>query len=102
MFTQLNDLDQLEVKTDTGAEITIHFENSSVECINIDGYEYDATDDVLKSLFVKVDGQFYTLLGVSQKAGIDYEDICEETRQEMEEEDAMRRELSSPYLTGRI
>lgn len=102
MFTQNKNIDQLEVKTDTGAEIEIKFNSGECSHLYIDEYEYDAADDILKNIFIKFEGQFYTILGVMQRAIDEYDDICDETRQEEEDEYAMERELSSPYMTGRI
>jgi hypothetical protein len=102
MFTQKEDLDKLEVQTDTGGEIAICFNNGDAYFLFFDGYEFDIQDDILKSMFILVKKQYYSLLGIVQKANAEYEDICAETRREMAEEERHTEYLRSPSMTGRI
>lgn len=94
--------DLLTIKTDQNIDIEILFENGDATHIYLDGDEFSLLSDTLYGVFVVIAGNFINLVDLGRKAGEEYDGIMKEVRAEQKAEDDMARELSSPYLTGRI
>lgn len=94
--------DMLTLKTDQHVEVEYLFDNGDATHVYLDGDEFPLTSDTLHGVFVVVKGEFISLIALGHKASEDYPQIMKEIAQEAREDEAMARELSSPYLTGRI
>lgn len=101
-YKELVSGDGLVFKTDQGVDVEVLFEGGEATYIFVDDLEFKTSDDFLKGLFVKVNGNPITLMGIYQSAESQYDDVMAEVEQDMIDEIAMREELSSPYLTGRL
>lgn len=105
-FTYEGD-ETLSIKSDHGVKVEIVFDRSGpYPCVvRLDGddrKEFDASDDVLNGLFVTRNGSPLCLQTIVTQADIQFEDIMEEVLEEDEAEDNYRRDVSSPYWSGRI
>lgn len=94
--------DMLVIKTNQHIEVEYLFESESVTEVYIDGYDFPITSDTLYGLFVGIGDQVINLVELGHKADAAYPAIMREVAQEAREAADMERELSSPYLTGRI
>ena len=94
--------DMLSIKTDQHIDIEILFDKQEPDQVYIDGLDYSVLDDTLHGLFVVIDQKFVPVTDLIYEASQAYGPIIEEIRKEQRAEDAMIRELSSPYLTGRV
>lgn len=92
----------MKTKTDQNLDLAVYFKGDSAKYIDADGYEFERSSEALHGLFVCIGGKFYTLEQVCLEASVQYEDCKAEYEQEGREAADMERELSSPYLTGRI
>lgn len=100
--TRLGD-DMLVIKTNQHVEIEFLYDKGDEAThVYIDGDEFPLTSDTLYGLFVAIGDQFISIIDPSRKADEEFPEIKEEIEQEARDEEDMRRELSSPYLTGRI
>lgn len=94
--------DLLTIKSDQHVDIEILFESGDATHVYLDGDEFSLLSDTLYGVFVVIGGQFINLVDLGRKAADAYDGIMDEVRAEQKAEDDMARELSSPYLTGRI
>jgi hypothetical protein len=110
-FSHLQDSDCLVLNA-YKVDVNIFFNKGSVSHIDIEGREFDAKEDILYGLVVKVptgktvlSGDSYHLLSLQEiinEAESQYGSIVQETERENREESNMIDEVSSPYLSGRI
>lgn len=92
----------LVLKSCNKVEVQFFFDAGDVDFIEVDGVDFEANSDSLYGLFVIVNGSFLSLNALVLLAEKEMPGILEEIRKEIREEEEHARELSSPYLTGRI
>lgn len=92
----------LAVKTNHHIEVELFFENGHVVEVMLDGFEYQITEELLSGLFVAIGDEMVSIIELSHKAQNDFDKVMAEVNADDKENEAMRRELSSPYATGRI
>lgn len=98
----------LTIKTNNDIEVAFYFEQDgdslqeSPDTVMVGDYELDCADAVLSGLFVYIGKEVVSLKALAAQAAADWPDIREEIEQDGREAADMERELSSPYLTGRI
>lgn len=89
-------------------DICLHilFEGDEAKIVDIDGngYEFESfiDENILDSIFVKFAGEFYSLDDILYHAEMSLPDILEEIDTESRSQAAHAKEMSSPYLTGRV
>jgi folylpolyglutamate synthase/dihydropteroate synthase len=96
----------LKTTTADGAVIEILFKDLDATHFYINDIEYDVNTDQYKGLYVSFGNglEVVTLpvANVIQQANAQIEGFAAEVEQSQRDEEAMSRELSSPYMTGRI
>lgn len=92
----------LYLKVHKNTELSIVCTTSEVEYVEVGSFYSSAQDDTNKFIYFNVDGEFYSLYEILCEASLQLPDIVSETSKEERDERQMERELSSPYLTGRI
>lgn len=90
--------DILSFKTDNGLEIKIYFDNCEASELEIDDMASSANSDTLTGIYVRVDFTLLSLAEIVKKAEEQLPAIQMDINQEIADELAMERELSS----GRI
>lgn len=69
------------------------------------GFEFDVSSEedmkVMRSMYIKVGDDYYTLDKVMEYAEKELRDILDDVEREARSDAAHAREMSSPYLTGR-
>jgi hypothetical protein len=107
-FTYETDtFETMSTTSSNGSLVSVMFENASPAYVDIDGHEFDASDDVLNILSVSftkssLENEYVAVLDIVRQAAKQIDGIRDEYLAEQREELAMERELSSPYMTGRI
>lgn len=86
----------LKTRSDDGLEIEIYFKGLDAETISISGHEMNVNSDDYKGLYVLF-GEIVPVSKVIEEANKQIEDIVNEYLQEIADDEAMERELSSPY-----
>lgn len=100
MFEMENSESPMVMKSQGGADVSVDF---NYKTITIDGkYEFDWSDDVLKSLCIQFKSVPYTLLQIVQIAQSLYSDVRAELLSAERDQGAHVEYLKSPRLTGRI
>lgn len=98
--------DSLTVKTDQHSVLRVWFTTEDPDAdpnyITYCGEEWVVKDDMLNSLFVSINNQYYSLYQVVIEAGSQWRDIVEEAEREAEMYRQDRAWLSSVEKTGRI
>lgn len=85
-------------------ELTIYFENGVADSLTCDApyFECVPSDEGTHGIFYAIDGKIVSVQDIFVAANEQYDALRAEYEQAAACEDAMARELSSPYLTGRI
>jgi hypothetical protein len=91
----------MTIALDTGGKLEISFEHEIIDLNGI-GFEYNFTDDDLKDIFYMTGGETYSAAEILRWAVVNHDDIRSGAIQDDEDEDEYIREISSPYLSGRI
>lgn len=94
--------DMLAIKSNQHVEVEFLFKDESATHVYINGEEFSMAAEMLYGLFVAIGDEMVSLLDLGRKAEEEYPAIMREVAQEDSEAADMERELSSPYLTGRI
>lgn len=94
----------LKLEAEYGNEVSVEFSynDPSPEAVYINDREFEPLDDRLFGMFVLSGGEYVRISDIVNEAESAYQPIYEEIQQEIASEKAMERELSSPYMTGRI
>lgn len=107
MNPQVTDYDtedqKMTIKLDTGGEVVL---NMADEYFAYYGpgcdIELEFIDDAAKDICFSIGGSCITVLQIIQWAHANHDDIHQETLQEEADEADHIREVSSPFLSGRI
>lgn len=91
--------DEFNIRLGTGGHVQINFE---YEVVYIGDVEFMFTDDTLKDIHLRFEGEFLTAQYLIQYFTDLRDPLREECEQEAEDERRMDEELSSVERTGRI
>lgn len=100
-YTEFGD-DILCIKTNQHISVRVLFENGKATYIYADNNEFNLVGDTVFGLFVGIGDKVVSLIEVALEAANQFADIKAEVEEKELEAAAIERELSSPYLTGRI
>lgn len=107
-YLEINGWDVLELCDVYAVNVQVWFEDGVADLIYLNDEEFiDIDADLFNGLYVMVGSDPLTrkqtiIRDIIAQAIEQYDDIMDEVREELANEEAMYRELSSPYLTGRI
>lgn len=101
---------ELRLQTDDSFRVYVGFDVGTADCVGIGNGDAEfcmnknrkSSQEIIKGIHVRVNSELVSLAKIFSEAESQFSGVASEVEEEAEYEIAMERELSSPYLSGRI